>query len=236
MPIIFISPKNQERPYIQTALTKINDSFIEVEINDEDKNNIANYIQYCDLKDGKFFFDKAKFDDFILNKHKDKLLKEIQNFFKVDGKSRLITIQNCHPQPIFCDQNFINNLNSAKDQAIALGCYEHKITDVNNLGILDETTTTLIGVAIKLEALEQIKIIAELRRGYCYKAELWHRTKINLINNLQQIDEYKNKYSRVENEGISWSGSDGQKYIPPCVIKIKEGIIVNKEELFNGAS
>lgn len=233
---IFISPKNESRSHILTAHSKIDDSFVATMVTSEDLDNIANNLVYCDLKDGKFFFDKAKFDDFILNKHKDELLKEIQNFFTVDGKSRLITIQNCHPQPIFCDQNFINNLNSAKDQASALGCYEHKITDVNNLGILDETTTTLIGVAIKLEALEQIKIIVELRRGYCYKAELWHRTKINLINSLQQIDEYKNKYSSVENEGISWSGSDGQKYIPPCVIKIKEGIIVNKEELFNEAS
>jgi hypothetical protein len=233
---IFISPKNESRPYILTAHSKIDDSFVATMVTSEDLDNIANNLVYCDLKDGKFFFDKAKFDDFILNKHKDELLKEIQNFFKVDGRSRLITIQNCHPQPIFCDQNFINNLNSAKDQAIALGRYEHKITDVNNLGILDETTTTLIGVAIKLEALEQIKIIVELRRGYCYKAELWHRTKINLINSLQQIDEYKNKYSSVENEGISWSGSDGQKYIPPSVIKIKEGIIVNKEEFFNEAS
>lgn len=236
MSTIFISPKNQERPYIQAAFNKINESFIEVEITDEDKDNIANYIQYCDLKDGKFFFDKAKFDEFILKEHKDKLLKEIQNFFKVDGKSRLITIQNCHPQPIFCDQNFINNLNSAKDQAIALGCYEHKITDVNNLGILDKATNKLLAVDMSLDALETIKLIAELRRGYCYKADLWHRTQINLINNLQQIDEYKNKYSNIENEGISWSGSDGQKYIPPCVIKIKEGIIVNKEELFNEAS
>jgi len=236
MTTIFISPKNESRSHILTAHSKIDDSFVATMVTSEDLDNIANNLVYCDLKDGKFFFDKAKFDDFILNKHKDKLLKEIQNFFKVDGKSRLITIQNCHPQPIFCDQNFINNLNSAKDQAIALGRYEHKITDVNNLGILDETTTKLIGVAIKLEALEQIKIIAELRRGYCYKADLWHRTKINLINNLQEIDEYKNKYSSVENESISWSGSDGQKYIPPCVIKIKEGIIVNKEELFNEAS
>ena len=236
MPIIFISPKNQERLHIQIAYTKINESLIEVEVNNEDLDNLNNHIGYCDLVNGKFFFDKVKFDKDILNNHAKDLINEIDGFFNSGGKARLIAIQSHHSQPIFCDQNFINNLSSAKDQAILSGYYHHTILDNNNLGIIDTATTTLIGVAIKLEALEQIKIIAELRRGYCYRAALWHRTKISLINNLEQLDEYRAKYSSVENEGICWSGSDGQKYIPPCVIKIKEGIIVNKEELFNEAS
>ncbi len=236
MPTIFISPKNQDRPHIQTALTKINDSFIEVEINDEDKNNIANYIQYCDLIDGKFFFDKAKFDDFIIKKHKNELLKEIGDFFKLEGKARLIKIQNCYPQPIFCDQNFINNLNSAKDQAKILGYYHHKILDNNNLGIIDKATNKLLAVDMSLDTLETIKIVVELRRGYCYKANLWHNTKINLINNLQELEEHKAKYSSIENEGICWSGSDGAKYIPPCIIKIKDGVIINKEEVLSEAN
>lgn len=160
---------------------------------------------------------------------KQDLIEEISVFF--DVIARIMLIRNGYQQPILCTQSFVDNLESALMQAKLDGLYVHILTDNNGKAIID--TDHLAEVKISIDALQKIKYLVEQRRGYCFKAKLYHSTMIDLLDNIGDVLEYKEKNSTIYNNTIIWTGNNGDEYILPHTIRVSsiDGNITNEEEL-----
>lgn len=122
----------------------------------------------------------------LLTVRKNKLT-EMSYFFKVTA--RIMQIQDGAIQNIIVDQDFANNINSALKQAQESGVYFHRLRDNQGNAVIGENGLPIL-IKITLDGLNKISNKIELRRGYCACAEVYHRTKINSLTSIAEIENY----------------------------------------------
>lgn len=142
---------------------------------------------------------ESKLQELLLKEVKARKIEGLNKFY--DFTARTIIIRNGAIQPIIINQDFVNNVNSAIRQAEANidNIYYHRLVTANGKDIVLDKNNQPIIIKMSISALQYVLQRIEVKRGYCYCNKQFHKTIINKLTNIQEVEDYNYQIDELNN-------------------------------------